>query len=279
MSANKVFLVTGCSTGFGYEYIKNILKNGHSAVATSRNADKLPDFEGANDSNLLKVSLDVTSEDSVEKAFKAALDKFGHVDVVCNNAGFGLSGAFETVSDKQARQQMDINFFGLMNVTRVAVRTMRESGKGGLIQQVTSIGGQRGVPSFSIYCASKWAVEGFTEALSKEMKEEWKIKFTCIEPGGFRTEWSGGSMIFGEIKNPAYDHIPAEENAKKRDKTQGGDPAKAGEAFYKLAVMENPPLRVVLGSDAYSGMQEKLKTYSSEVSKYEELSKSTDVDE
>lgn len=131
--------------------------------------------------------------------------KFGRIDVVVNNAGYGLGGTFETLSDKQIRTQMEVNFFGLINVTREALKIMREkqSPPGGKIQQVTSIGGQRGVPFFSIYCASKWAVEGFTEAVSKELKPEWGIKLTCIEPGGFRTDWAGRSMDFGEVKAPA----------------------------------------------------------------------------
>lgn len=120
--------------------------------------------------------------------------------MVVNNAGYGLSGEFEGLSNEQIRTQMEVNFFGLINVTREALKVMRErnSPPGGKIQQITSIGGQIGVPTFSIYCASKWAVEGFTEALSKELKPEWNIKLTCIEPGGFRTDWAGRSMAFGE---------------------------------------------------------------------------------
>ena len=128
---------------------------------------------------------------------------------------------------------MEINFFGLIDCTRKAMEIMREknSPSGGLIQQVTSIGGQRGVPTFSVYCASKWAVEGFTEAIAQEVKPEWGIKFTCIEPGGFRTDWAGRSMDFGE-KETAYDHINAKEAMGKRNGTQAGDPHKGAAAFY-----------------------------------------------
>ena len=126
-----------------------------------------------------------------------------------NNAGYGLSGEFESLSESQIRTQMEVNYFGLLNVTRKALEVMREknSPPGGKIQQITSIGGQRGVPTFSIYCSSKWAVEGFTEALSHELKPEWNIKLTCIEPGGFRTDWAGRSMVFGEKKNPAVSSL------------------------------------------------------------------------
>lgn len=129
---------------------------------------------------------------------------------------------------------MEINFFGLIDVTRKALEVLREknSPPGGVIQQVTSIGGQRGVPTFSIYCASKWAVEGFTEALSTELKPEWNIKLTCIEPGGFRTDWAGRSMAFGEKRHTAYDHIDAKKQMKERNGTQAGDPHKGAQAFY-----------------------------------------------
>jgi NAD(P)-dependent dehydrogenase (short-subunit alcohol dehydrogenase family) len=176
----RVFLVTGSSTGFGREYVREILAKGDYVAATARKSSELK-FDHGNDKNLLLVDLDVTSKESIDKAFDATLKKFGRIDVVCNNAGYGLSGEFESLSDRQIRTQMEVNFFGLIDVTRKAMETMRtQKPSGGLIQQVTSIGGQRGVPTFSIYCASKWAVEGFTEAVSQEVKPEWGIKFTCM---------------------------------------------------------------------------------------------------
>lgn len=197
-----------------------------------------------------------------------------------NNAGYGLAGPFEELSEKQIRTQMEVNFFGLINVTRKAMDVMREQKpSGGLIQQVTSIGGQRGVPLFSIYCASKWAVEGFTETISQEVKPEWGIKFTCIEPGGFRTDWAGRSMQFPEKKHPAYDHMDAEKIMGKTNGTQAGDPQKGAKAMYELAIMKDPPLRVVIGTDAYKKIFEKLKEYDANYKKYEKISNSTDVDE
>ena len=152
----KVFLITGTSTGFGAEYVKEVLKRGDIAVATARNPSQLS-FSGTNSKNYLALALDVTDTSSIDKAFKDTLDQFGRVDVVVNNAGYGLSGPFESLSDKQIRQQMEINFFGLLDVTRRAMEVMRDQKpSGGVIQQVTSIGGQRGVSLFSIYCASKW---------------------------------------------------------------------------------------------------------------------------
>ena len=167
--APRVFLITGTSTGFGNELVKKALAEGDKVIATARNSSKLS-FEGTTESNFLALDLDVTHQKSIHNAFAAAQKHFGRIDVVVNNAGYGLSGEFESLSEKQIRTQMEVNFFGLINVTRAALEAMREQKpSGGLIQQVTSIGGQRGVPTFSIYCASKWAVEGFTEALSHEV--------------------------------------------------------------------------------------------------------------
>jgi len=290
--APRIFLVTGTSTGFGYELVKVILENKDHVVATARDSSKLK-FDGTTESNYLAVDLDVTSQSSIDKAFDTALKKFGRVDVVVNNAGYGLAGVFESLSEKQIRTQMEVNFFGLINVTRKALEIMREQ-KGGVIQQVTSIGGQVGVPTFSICtypkklldiiwlmfpdCASKWAVEGFTEAIQKELKPEWNIKLTCIEPGGFRTDWAGRSMDFGEKEIAAYDHLNAKERMTKRHGTQAGDPAKAAKVFYDLAVMKDPPIRCIVGTDAYSMINQKLESYSESVKKFEEWSNSTDVE-
>ncbi|KAH7072237.1 hypothetical protein BKA63DRAFT_65524 [Paraphoma chrysanthemicola] len=275
--APRVFLITGTSTGFGSELVNVVLQKGDYVVATARNSSKLS-FAHANDTNSLLVDLDVTKKASIDNAFDAAVQKFKRVDVVVNNAGYGLSGPFETLSEAQIRQQMEINFFGLIDVTRKAMETMRELKTGGVIQQVTSIGGQLGVPTFSIYCASKWAVEGFTEAISKEVKPEWHIKFTCIEPGGFRTDWAGRSMDFGAIDNPAYDHIDAKKAMGERHGTQAGDPAKAAKVFYDLAVMDDPPLRCIVGTDAYTNINKKLDAYKDNVKKFARWSNSTDVD-
>jgi NAD(P)-dependent dehydrogenase (short-subunit alcohol dehydrogenase family) len=141
--APRVFLITGTSTGFGEELVKVVLQQGDHVVATARNSSKLS-FEGANDTNSLLVDLDVTSRESIDKAFDAATKKFKRVDVVVNNAGYGLKGPFETLSEQQIRQQMEINFFGLIDVTRKAMETMRDLKTGGVIQNVTSIGGQVG---------------------------------------------------------------------------------------------------------------------------------------
>ena len=229
--------------------------------------------------NYLAVKLDVNEQEQVNSAFMAALDKFGRVDVVVNNAGYGLAGVFEELTPEQIKTQMDVNFFGLLRVTKKAMEVMRDQKpSGGLIQQVTSIGGQTGVPFFSIYCASKWAVEGFTEAITKEVRPEWGIKFQCVEPGGFRTDWAGRSMSFPEKRHPAYDHMDAKKAMGDRHGTQAGDPVKGAKAMYELATLDEPPLRAVIGSDAYKAVINKIKTYGENYPKYEKISNSTDVD-
>ncbi|KAL2063721.1 hypothetical protein VTL71DRAFT_5526 [Oculimacula yallundae] len=275
----RIFLITGTSTGFGAHLVQEVLDQGDIAVATARKPESLK-FKGTNEKNYLPLKLDVTQENDIEAAFKATLEKFNRVDVVVNNAGFGLSGPFEELADSQIRQQMEVNFFGLINVTRKAMSVMREQKpSGGLIQNVTSVGGQIGVPTFSIYCASKWAVEAFTETISQEVKPEWGIKFTVIEPGGFRTDFSGRSMSQPEKRLDAYDHIDVKKNKEERHGTQPGDPVKAAKAIYQLAGEKEPPLRCLLGSDGFTAVTKKLEKYRENLVKYEKLTKSTDVDE
>ncbi|KIX97071.1 uncharacterized protein Z520_07185 [Fonsecaea multimorphosa CBS 102226] len=275
--APRTFLVTGTSSGFGNNLVQEILRQRDNVVATSRDVTQL-NFANAESNNLLAIPLDVTNPASVENAFSKALSSFGRIDVVVNNAGFGLCGPLEELDDEQIRQQMEVNFFGCLNVTRTAVRIMREqTPSGGLIQQISSMAGQKGMPTFSIYCATKWALEGFSEAVAAEMKPEWGIKIMIVEPGGFRTNWAGPSMSFPKLRLAAYDHLDAKERMRKRHGTQIGNPAKAGRALYKLAVMENPPLRVALGSDAYQVVMEKLQEYQSYTA-LKDFSHSTDFD-
>ncbi|KAL8783869.1 MAG: hypothetical protein Q9195_009261 [Heterodermia aff. obscurata] len=275
----RVFFVTGTSTGFGFHLVQEILDKGDIAVATARKPETLS-FSGSSEKNFLALKLDVTKDADIEAAFKTTVEKFGRVDVVVNNAGYGLGGPFEELTPELIRTQMEVNFFGLLQVTRTAMEVMREQKpSGGLIQQITSIGAQRGSPNFSSYCASKWAVEGATEAISHEVKPEWGIKFSLIEPGGFRTDWAGRSMVFAEKRHPAYDHLDAREIMGARHGTQVGDPKKGGRAIYELAVLPDPPLRVVIGSDAYKAVMAKIEAYSENYKKYEKISNSTDVEE
>ncbi|KAL8778755.1 MAG: hypothetical protein Q9213_007268 [Squamulea squamosa] len=247
----RVFLITGTSTGFGQHLVQIVIDAGDIAVATARNPSTLS-FQNTNPKNYLALKLDVTTTSDIDAAFSEALSKFGRVDVVVNNAGYGLTGPLEELEDKHIRTQMEVNFFGLLNVTRKAMEVMRQQ---------------------------KPSVEGLTESISHELKPEWNIRVQCVEPGGFRTDWSGRSMVFPERRHPAYDHIDAKKDAEGRHMTQAGDPIKGAKAMYELAVMKDPPLRVVIGSDAYKAIMGKIEAYSENYKKYEKISNSTDVDD
>ncbi|KAI4173500.1 MAG: hypothetical protein LQ348_006554 [Seirophora lacunosa] len=233
----RVFLITGTSTGFGQHLVQIVLDAGDIAVATARDPSALS-FRNTTPENYLPLKLDVTSASDIESAFSSTLEKFKRVDVVVNNAGYGLSGPFEELEEKHVRTQMEVNFFGLMAVTKKAMEVMREQRpSGGLIQQVTSIGGQNG------------------------------------------TDWSGRSMVFADKRHPAYEHLDARKKAEGRHHQQAGDPIKGAKAMYELAVMDNPPLRVVIGTDAYQAVMKKINADSENYKKYEQISNSTDVDQ
>ncbi|KAI1077721.1 NAD(P)-binding protein [Whalleya microplaca] len=282
MSQTKVFLITGCSSGFGKALAQKCLDAGDKVVATSRNPASLY-FQGAGASNYLAVALDVGSQDSTKNAFVQGITAFSRVDVVVNNAGYGLCGAFEELTDDDMQSIMEVNFMGVVRVTRVAIRVMREINKppGGLIQQITSIGGQLGMPALSAYCASKWAVEGLTESIAKEMHQDWNIKLTCIEPGGFRTEWAHKNMVVRDPKQslPAYSHMHAEQTMAVMGEAQVGDPIKGAAAIQQLAHVPNPPLRFLLGGEAFGAMEAKLKDYGEMYRAFESITLLVDIDD
>ena len=183
--APRVFLITGTSTGFGNELAKTVLQHGDYLVATARDSSKLR-FTGANESNSLLVALDVTDLKSIDNAFAKALEKFGRLDVVVNNAGFGLGGEFESLSESEIRMQMDVNFFGVLNVTKKAMEAMREQNpSGGVIQQITSIGGQIGVPLCSI-CASPRLSAAFCKLILPPTRQRVKVGSRRLHGGSRR---------------------------------------------------------------------------------------------
>ncbi|KAI1164425.1 hypothetical protein F5B18DRAFT_650699 [Nemania serpens] len=282
MPQTKVFFITGCSSGFGKALVQKCLDAGDRVIATSRQPGSLC-FSNANERNYLAVDVDVCSQDSIEAAFNRAIATFGRVDVVVNNAGHGLCSAFEELTDTEIQSIMDVNFMGVARVTRTAIRIMRDINMppGGLIQQITSIGGQCGMPALSAYCASKWAVEGLTECIAKEMKPDWNINFTCIEPGGFRTEWAHRNMYFRQPGQmlPVYSHVQAEKIMEAMGAAQIGDPIKGAAAIYELAHVPNPPLRCLLGSEAFTAMKAKLKQYCGTYREFESIALPVDVDE
>ncbi|KAJ5163910.1 uncharacterized protein N7500_005740 [Penicillium coprophilum] len=275
----RVFFVTGSSAGLGEALVKEILDNGDYVIATARKPEVLI-FDKATSTNFLAVQLDLLDSNSVLTAYLTGVAKFGRIDVVVNNGGYGLSGPFEDLTDEDIQRQMDVNFTGAVVSTRAAIKVMREqSPPGGIIQQITSIGGRIGMPYMCMYSASKFALEGFTEAVSQEMDPKWGIKFTCVEPGGFRTDFFARSMVYTNSTSSVYDLAAVSAQIKEIEKSQRGDPPKGAKALYHLATSENPPKKTVLGSDAYEWLNQHMTAEHEDLLRNESLARSTDIDD
>jgi len=275
MSMSKVWLITGSSRGFGRSLAQAVLAAGDTLVATARKPEQLADLAARYGDRVRTVALDVTDMTAARAAVKTAIDAFGRLDVVVNNAGYGNIASIEDVDDADFRAQFETNFFGLVNVTRAALPVLREQGAGHFIQ-FSSIGGRFGATGLAAYQSAKFAVEGFSDVLSKEVAP-FGLKVTLIEPGGFRTEWAGSSMTVGAISAPYQPTIGAfAEFRKLYDGRQPGDPAKAAQAILHVAAMDAPPLRLLLGSDAVFIAEHVLAAQAAQDRQWKELSVSTD---
>jgi NAD(P)-dependent dehydrogenase (short-subunit alcohol dehydrogenase family) len=246
-TAPKVWFITGTSKGFGRIWAEAVLQRGDKVVATARNPKSLEGLASRYGSNVLPLALDVTDRGAVEKAVKLARDHFGRLDVVVNNAGFGLFGTVEEVTPEQARAQMETNFFGALWVTKAALPILREQ-KSGHIIQVSSIGGVQAFPTLGLYHASKWALEGFSQSLATEV-QEFGIKVTLVEPTGYQTDWNGPSSLQAS-KLPFYDGL----RARLADyfgvirRGPRGNPEATGPAILKVVDADKPPLRIFFGT-------------------------------
>jgi NAD(P)-dependent dehydrogenase (short-subunit alcohol dehydrogenase family) len=239
----KTWFITGTSRGFGREWTKAALERGDKVAATARNTDTLKDLVDEYGDAILPIKLDVTNHDDDFAAVKFAFDHFGEIDIVINNAGYGLFGTIEEVTEEQARTQIETNLFGPLWISQAALPYLRKQGHGHIIQ-VSSIGGVGAFGTLGLYHASKWGLEGFSEALSSEVAGL-GIFVTLVEPGGFTTDWSGSSSVHADL-NPAYDKI--RDFRKELFKSaKYGDPKASASAILKLVDSENPPLRLVLG--------------------------------
>jgi NAD(P)-dependent dehydrogenase (short-subunit alcohol dehydrogenase family) len=241
----KVWFITGTSKGFGRVWAEAALRRGDKVVATARNPKTLDDLRSHFGANVLALPLDVTDEAAAEAAIKRAHAQFGRLDVVVNNAGFGLFGTIEEINPTQARAQMETNFFGALWVTKAALPYLREQRSGHIIQ-VSSIGGVNAYPTLGVYHASKWALEGFSQSLAAEVRE-FGIKVTIVEPTGYETDWNGSSSMQA-TKMPIYDGLRgrlAEIFGAVR--SSRGNPAATGEVLLQIVDAENPPLRIFLG--------------------------------
>ena len=252
-----VWFITGCSTGFGRELAKLTIARGWPTIVTAREKSRVEDLVAGTE-NALALDLDVTDQAQVDKAVRMAEGKFGRIDVLVNNAGYGYQSAIEEGVDKEIRDQFDANVFGLFAMTRAVLSGMRERRHGHIIN-ITSMAGFIGFMGSGYYAASKHAVEGFSDALAAE-GAPLGIKVTCVEPGPFRTDWAGRSLRQTESKIPDY----ADTAAARMKSTSGisgqqpGDPVRAGEAMIQITQMERPPRHLVLGKIAYDGVTAKL---------------------
>ncbi|NLR66337.1 SDR family NAD(P)-dependent oxidoreductase [Chitinophaga varians] len=265
MSNKKVWFVTGASKGLGRDLVKKLLAGGYRVAATSRNLDELSKI--ATDDNFLPLSMQVTDEASVAKALADTVVRFGRVDVVVNNAGYGLAGSIEELSDSEARGNFDINVFGTLNVIRKVLPYFRAQ-KSGHIFNVSSIAGFIGsFPGFGIYCATKFAVDGLSESLATEVKP-FGIHVTIVSPGYFRTDFLAGSSL-GVPATPIADYTQVREQLARHQNeinhNQPGDPEKAAAAFIEVSEAENPPVHLFLGEDAYNMVYTKIDAIKEEV--------------
>jgi NAD(P)-dependent dehydrogenase (short-subunit alcohol dehydrogenase family) len=242
--SKKVWFITGTSKGFGRVWAEAALARGDQVAATARNIETLSPLTKAYGKQVAALKLDVTNKAEVGAAIAEAHNRFGRLDVVINNAGYGLFGTIEEVSETEARAQIETNLFGALWVTQAALPIMRAQGSGHIIQ-VSSIGGVNAFPTVGLYHASKWGLEGFSQALSAEVAA-FGIKVTIVEPGGYATDW-GGSSAIRATAIPAYDAARERITAFRRNSTPG-DPEATGPAILKVVDAEDPPLRIFFGS-------------------------------
>jgi NAD(P)-dependent dehydrogenase (short-subunit alcohol dehydrogenase family) len=250
---NKIWFITGTSRGFGREWAVAALQRGDSVVATARDASSLDDLVAEYGDRILALDLDVTDRSACFAAVTRAHERFGRLDVVVNNAGYGQFGMIEELSEDDFRAQIETNVFGAMWVSQAALPLLREQGSGHLLQ-VSSIGGISAFQNVGAYHASKWALEGFSQALSQEVAG-FGIHVTLIEPGGFSTDW-GGSSARHATALPAYDGVREQAaEARKSRMSAPGDPAASAKAVMEIVDADEPPLRVFFG-DAPLGIAE-----------------------
>ncbi|WP_108251051.1 SDR family oxidoreductase [Planctomonas deserti] len=275
MSQNRVYFITGAARGMGIDIARAALDAGHSVVATARDASKVTTALGEHE-NLLPVSLDITDENAARAAADAAVERFGRIDVLVNNAGIFVAGFFEEISPAQLRQQMETNFFGPLNVTRAILPVMRKQRSGQVIT-LSSTAGLVGQEFVAAYCASKFALEGWMESIRYDLAP-YGVTTMIVEPGFFRTELlvEGASTTWPELTIDDYaDRTAATIEAwKGMNGKQGGDPAKLAGALITLADSEQPPLRWVAGADAVQTGLDKANLLIEQITALKELSSS-----
>jgi len=274
--ATPVWFITGCSTGFGRELAKLVLARGWRAVVTARDKARVADLVQGAEDRALALDLDVTDAVQVTAAVQAAEARFGSIDVLVNNAGYGYQASVEEGEESEIRAQFDANVFGLFALTRAILPGMRARRRGHVLN-ITSVAGFIGFPGSGYYAASKHAVEGWSDALAAEGKPL-GIKVTCIEPGPFRTDWAGRSLK--QTPNRIADYADTAgvrlKGTAEGSGNQAGDPARAAEAMIRITESENPPRHLVLGAFGIDAVTNTLKATLAEVEAWRETGLSAD---
>jgi NAD(P)-dependent dehydrogenase (short-subunit alcohol dehydrogenase family) len=277
MNNKKVWFITGASKGLGLSLVKQLLEGGHAVAGTSRHADELAEAVADTTGQFLALETDLANEASVGAAVQKAVDTFQRIDVVINNAGYGIGGSIEELTDKETRDNFDINVFGTLNVIRAALPYLRAQRSGHIIN-ISSIAGFTASTGWGIYAATKYAIVGLTEVLAADV-EALGIKATVVAPGAFRTNFlAPDSLVM--TKNPITDYEQiraAHQKFLKMDGAQAGDPDKAAAAMIKIATEPNPPLYLLLGNDAYERAFQKIDKLDKAFKTWEALTKSTDI--
>lgn len=271
-----VWFVTGASRGLGAEITREALDRGHSVIATARDASAVLRAYPQEPDGLLAVKADVTEPEQLMAAVEAGLAKFGRIDIVANNAGYGLIGAVEEISDKAARALFDVNVFGVLNTLRATLPTLRAQ-RSGHVLNIGSVGGFATAPAAGLYGASKFALEGISEALHGELAPL-GVRVTIVEPGGFRTDFLSSLSMQVEPAS-IVDYIagagPVREALVEHDGRQPGDPVKAAKAIVDITEVAEPPLRLQLGADAIERVEAKLDLVRSELDQWRHVALST----
>ncbi|MES2112863.1 MAG: SDR family NAD(P)-dependent oxidoreductase [Bacteroidota bacterium] len=271
---SRVWFITGASKGFGLSLVKQLLAAGQKVAATSRYVDSLLKAAGEVSENFLPLYANLADDKSVANAIETAYNTFNGLDVVINNAGYGIGGSIEELTDEEARESFDVNVFGTLNVIRAAMPYLRGQQSGHIIN-ISSVAGIAPATGWALYAATKFAVIGLSQVLAEDVKSM-GIKVTVVAPGAFRTNFlSGDSLVIAKNPIDAYAEV-RDSHARylQMDGKQAGDPEKAAAAIIRIAGEENPPVHLLLGEDAYNRAMNKLEVLEHEFKLNEELSKS-----